>query len=112
MPLCFDSGNPGLADFYLSYLSHIYDAAPGSLAILARSLIGHSPHVSPAPLHCCSLEAQVEGVIEVIDSVVGAFGSVAKLVLIGHSVGSWVVLQARPSAQFYHNGDNLTCPYL
>ncbi|KAL5519227.1 hypothetical protein ACEPAH_910 [Sanghuangporus vaninii] len=91
--LLFVPGNPGLADFYRSYLSHIYEAAPDSLAILAHSLVGHSPLVPSVPLRFSRLESQIEAVIETIDVILGTFGSAARLVIIGHSVGSWIVLQ-------------------
>ncbi|EJD03692.1 uncharacterized protein FOMMEDRAFT_83275 [Fomitiporia mediterranea MF3/22] len=92
--LLFVPGNPGLADFYIPYLSHISESAPDSLAILAHSLIGHSPRVAATPLAFSRLEAQVEGIIEIVDNIDHTFGSATSIVLIGHSVGAWIVLQA------------------
>ncbi|KAH8119929.1 hypothetical protein DFH11DRAFT_1500197 [Phellopilus nigrolimitatus] len=90
----FIPGNPGLADFYEPYLTHIHNASPDSLAILGHSLLGHSPNVDPVSPIFFGLQAQVEGTIEVIDTIRNALGPSISIVLIGHSVGSWIVLQA------------------
>lgn len=82
-----------MAEFYEQYLSYIYASAPDSLSILGHSLIGHSPHADAVPQSFSNLQAQVEGIVEVIDSVISTFGSGTRLILIGHSVGSWIVFQ-------------------
>lgn len=92
--LLFIPGNPGLADFYSPYLSHIYNSSRSSLAILALSHIGLSSSVDSVPLAFSSLQAQVAGILESIDSLRTTYGSVFKLILIGHSVGAWIALQA------------------
>lgn len=87
------SGNPGLCEFYRPFLSHIYDTGPNSLAILAHSLLGHSPYVTAVSWSQASLQSQVEAVIEAIDSLNAAFHSELKVILVGHSVGAWIVSQ-------------------
>ena len=86
-------GNPGLADFYIPYLSHVHNSSTSPTAILALSHIGLSSSVEPVPLAFSSLQAQVAGVIECVESLKETFDSTFSLVLIGHSVGAWIVLQ-------------------
>ncbi|OCB87857.1 hypothetical protein A7U60_g4991 [Sanghuangporus baumii] len=107
--LLFVPGNPGLADFYRSYLSHIYEAAPDYLAILAHSLVGHSPFVPPVPLHVSRLESQIEAMIETIDVILGTFGSAVKLVLIGHSVARLPGLNMHMSLLFKTLSERPNC---
>lgn len=56
-------------------------------------MLGHSPKVAPTAHAYYSLHSQVEAVIEVIDALREIFDSSVNLVLVGHSVGAWVVLQ-------------------
>ena len=93
MTIPFYVGNPGLADFYTSYLSHVHNSSTSPTAILALSHIGLSSSVEPVPLAFSSLQAQVAGVIECVESLRETFDSTFSLVLIGHSVGAWIVLQ-------------------
>ena len=85
-------GNPGLAGFYIPFLTHIHRSLKGS-AVIAHSLVGHCPEVGPVPNARCGLHSQVEAVIEMIDAVRKSFSSSVHLVLVGHSVGAWLVLQ-------------------
>lgn len=62
-------------------------------------MIGHTPAV-PAPGASTGLHAQVASAIEAFDTVKEHYGD-AKIVLVGHSIGSWIALQvlkARPEA--------------
>lgn len=56
-------------------------------------MLGHSPKVAPMAHAYCSLHSQVEAVIEVIDALRERYDSSVNFVLVGHSVGAWVVLQ-------------------
>ncbi|GLB35983.1 putative lipid-droplet associated hydrolase [Lyophyllum shimeji] len=103
--ILFIPGNPGLLDFYVPFLSSLYQADTTSkLAIFAHSHIGHTPgiehlHVLPASRY--GLTAQVEASIEAFDAIHSAFGIDTRVILVGHSVGAWVslqVLKARPLA--------------
>ena len=94
--LLFFTGNPGLASFYRTYLSRVHDTEPsGSLAILACSLLGHSPQVAPVDSKYSNLHMQVEAVVDVLDSVSDTYKRGTKIILAGHSIGSWIILQVR-----------------
>ena len=61
-------------------------------AILAHGLLGHTPGLTTPP-HLFGLNAQIESIIEIIDSLVSEFGRNLNVILVGHSVGSWFCLQ-------------------
>lgn len=86
-------GNPGLIDFYTPFLTAIQDKSGGSLSILARAHLGQTPgldgHAQSDPSLVC-LEAQVESILEVVDTLKQSFKHV---VMIAHSMGSWLTLQ-------------------
>ncbi|KAJ7107606.1 hypothetical protein C8R43DRAFT_1044539 [Mycena crocata] len=88
--LLFIPGNPGLLNFYTEFLSSIHRRHP-RLAIFAHAHLAHTPGItSLAGEH--GLRAQVQSAIEALDAVLTAFGQV-KVILSGHSVGAWIVLQ-------------------
>ncbi|EPQ60467.1 hypothetical protein GLOTRDRAFT_135140 [Gloeophyllum trabeum ATCC 11539] len=100
--ILFIPGNPGHLAFYTPFLSTIYDKTAASsssrLAILAHSYLGQTPgladdNVFSHPERVC-LTAQVQAVIEVLDSLKSAYGDNTRIVMIGHSVGTWITLQA------------------
>lgn len=101
--LLFIPGNPGLVEFYTPFLSALHDKdASSRLAILAHAHLNHTPlpssHLNAAD-H--SLTAQVQSAIEAFDALRSEFGNNTKLILVGHSVGSWIstqVLKARKDA--------------
>ncbi|KAA1471578.1 hypothetical protein DENSPDRAFT_865247 [Dentipellis sp. KUC8613] len=102
--ILFIPGNPGLLGFYIPFLSFLYEKASPSLAILAHSHLGHTPGIGqlgiPTDASAVHLPAQVESILQVVDAIRSEFGADTKLLLIGHSVGSWLVtqaLKARPS---------------
>ncbi|KAF8519114.1 hypothetical protein BU17DRAFT_90299 [Hysterangium stoloniferum] len=96
----FIPGNPGLIDFYNPFLSELHRSFKDEgLAILAHALLGHSPHLTISKGSEFLLLQQVEAVITVVDKINACWNNI-KLVLIGHSVGSWIitqVLKARPN---------------
>lgn len=89
------SGNPGLLDFYIPFLSAIHEKDTTSrLAIFGHSHIGHTPDVAhERPPSCYTLAAQTESILEAFDAIYDMYGANAKIVVIGHSVGSWLSLQ-------------------
>lgn len=98
-------GNPGLLNFYIPFLESLYARdTTSSLAIFACSHIGHTPGIeaeNALPTFRYGLPAQIEGSIEAFDAVQSTFSAGTKIVVVGHSVGSWLslqVLKARPSA--------------
>lgn len=70
---------------------------------MAHAHLGHSPTVPHgdvySDLSSVSLTSQVQSAIEAADAVKSTFPA-TKVVLAGHSVGSWVALQARRTAFF------------
>ncbi|KXN85673.1 hypothetical protein AN958_10856 [Leucoagaricus sp. SymC.cos] len=94
--LLLSSRNPGLLDFYTPFLTALQDKdITENLAVLAQAHIDHTPgiykHTSPHSRH--SLSAQVQNAIQLFDAALAEF-SPARVMLIGHSVGAWVSLQA------------------
>ncbi|KAI0080372.1 hypothetical protein K474DRAFT_1590061 [Panus rudis PR-1116 ss-1] len=93
--LVFIPGNPGLVDFYTPFLTAVYDKSHHSLPILARAHLGHTPHLDGHRPYSASahtrLEAQLNSIVELIDTLQSCYKNI---ILVGHSVGSWLVLQA------------------
>ncbi|KAJ7071199.1 hypothetical protein C8F01DRAFT_1109516 [Mycena amicta] len=91
--LVFIPGNPGLLEFYSTFLSGLRQRNP-RLAIFAHAHLAHTPGY-----YCKdhSLAAQVQSAIEALDAI--RKSTQAKVILAGHSVGAWIslqVLKARP----------------
>ncbi|KAG5353236.1 hypothetical protein C0989_009199 [Termitomyces sp. Mn162] len=97
----FVTGNPGLLDLYVPFLEFLYAKdTSSSLAIFAGSHIGHTPGIE-ANTSGHGLPAQIESSIEAFDAIQSNFGAGIRIVVAGHSVGSWLslqILKARPSA--------------
>lgn len=87
------SGNPGLLEFYIEFLDLLSNEF-SHLAILAHGHLGHAPHLTVLPQYT-TLTAQVAAHIEALDAVTKAFGQQCKIILAGHSVGSWIAMQVR-----------------
>lgn len=91
-------GNPGLADFYIPFLSEIYEKQTSTnIAILAHAHLDHAPQVLnighsryPPSL---SLAVQIETSLEVLDSILCNYTEKTRIVVIGHSVGAWISVQ-------------------
>jgi hypothetical protein len=85
--------------FYVPFLEFIHNNEKTSrLAILAQSHIGHTPlgkaQVKFTSLHY-QLTTQVQAHSEAVDALLDEFPLCKRLILIGHSVGSWICLQVR-----------------
>jgi hypothetical protein len=103
-----------MVEFYTPFLSEIHNTALSSkLAILAHSHIGHIPkgvledNFSANEDSYYGLSAQVANAVSIFDLVTSEFGSETRVVLIGHSVGSWIVTQASSSC-ITHGDSDLT----
>ncbi|KAH0578250.1 hypothetical protein H2248_004028 [Termitomyces sp. 'cryptogamus'] len=92
--------NPGLLDLYVPFLEFLYAKDTSSnLAIFAGSHIGHTPGIE-ANTSGHGLPAQIESSIEAFDAIQSNFGAGIRIVVAGHSVGSWLslqILKTRPS---------------
>jgi hypothetical protein len=88
-------GNPGLVDFYIPFLSAIYEKLISTnVAILARAHLDHAPQILEHSRHPPShgLTIQIESLIEILDSILYNYTK-TRIVVIGHSVGAWISLQ-------------------
>ncbi|KZT30768.1 hypothetical protein NEOLEDRAFT_1083136 [Neolentinus lepideus HHB14362 ss-1] len=99
--ILFIPGNPGLLGFYTPFLSTLYEKAVASgstsLAILAHSYLGHTPGLVDRTTFShperVGLTSQVHALVEVVDSIKSIYGAGTRIVLVGHSVGTWTALQ-------------------
>lgn len=86
------AGNPGLVEFYTPFLTAIHEKCLRRLCIFAHAHVGHATcldksYQDSAAIH---LTSQVQATIEAVDA---ARTDYRKIILIGHSVGAWIVLQ-------------------
>ncbi|KAG0032301.1 hypothetical protein BGZ81_011174 [Podila clonocystis] len=94
-------GNPGLIDYYITFLQTVHDTCQGKIDIFGASHLGHSSgrHVTD-PSRLFTLQEQVESKIAIFDALTEKFPKGTRFVLAGHSMGSWLalkVLKARPN---------------
>ncbi|KAH7106748.1 hypothetical protein BKA62DRAFT_825381 [Auriculariales sp. MPI-PUGE-AT-0066] len=88
--IIFLPGNPGILAFYDDFLRQLHDNLNREVSILGHSHLGHTPGV-PQPSNS-SLNTQIDAVVRVIDAAVA--GGFTDITLLGHSVGSWISVQA------------------
>lgn len=79
-------GNPGLGGFYIPFAHELYNYFNENISILIVSQGGHSP---PGE-HCFSLKEQIEHKLNAIEQLLPKNH---RLILIGHSIGSYMVLK-------------------
>lgn len=105
-------GNPGLLGFYPPFLSAIHDkASSAKMAILAHAHVGHTPGIEGTGGYDArryDLTTQIQSAVEALDAVKAAFGPNTKVVILGHSIGSWFTLQVDLSL----NAVNMYCSML
>jgi len=93
-----ETGNPGLIDYYLPFLGHLYSLLPPTHAILCTSHIGHEGHLQ-APTHPAELHTLLETKVELVTALRSSLDDWSttqektKLVLIGHSLGGWLACE-------------------
>ena len=119
-------GNPGLLDFYVPFLNAIHrgtisesedldsdsdsDSAgsSSSVTIFAHAHLGLSSYVgidTDGPFSFpetsrVALPAQIQAHAEFLDELLSAYGPAPRVLLVGHSIGAWLVqevLKARPA---------------
>lgn len=94
--ILFVPGNPGLCSFYTEFLSEIHAKSDGNLAIMAHAHLGHTPEVIDQDvfknLKSIALDSQVKSAVEALDAIKLVLKP-THVVLIGHSMGAWVILQ-------------------
>lgn len=106
----FVPGNPGLVDYYLEFLSTIHSRLDrdAPVSVYAIGHLGHSGTLVPStkdvlyPISkswggkpCPSLDDQVRHKVAFVDWVRGQVPQETKVVLISHSVGSYICSKVR-----------------
>lgn len=96
----FIPGNPGLPHFYTPFLTALQAALPaGQCAAYALGHLGHSPSAARiwSGRGVVGLDEQVDHKVAFVDEIKGTYGlgreDGPRLVLIGHSIGSWIICQ-------------------
>jgi pimeloyl-ACP methyl ester carboxylesterase len=79
-------GNPGLGGFYIPFAHELYDLFNKNLSILIISQASHSPPLE----HCFTLNQQIEHKLKAIEKLLPLN---QELILIGHSIGSYMLLK-------------------
>ncbi|CAF5154208.1 unnamed protein product, partial [Rotaria sp. Silwood1] len=80
-------GNPGLGGFYIPFAHELYNLFNENISILIISQAGHSPPLK----YCFTLNEQIEHKIKTIEKVL-PINKNHRLILIGHSIGAYMVL--------------------
>ncbi|GAA5843671.1 hypothetical protein JCM3766R1_007204 [Sporobolomyces carnicolor] len=102
--LVFVPGNPGLVSYYDSFLSTLQASLPTEIKETTEMYaVGHLGHSLKAerdgmvkgfkPSQQATLEEQVQSKVEFIDEIAGKHGKDARIMVLGHSIGSWICLQ-------------------
>jgi len=81
-------GNPGLGGFYIPFAHELYNYFNEEICILVISQAGHSPPVD----YCFSLQEQIEHKLAAIEQLLPNNPN-HRLILIGHSIGAYMVLK-------------------
>uniref|UniRef100_A0A8H7YAS9 Lipid droplet-associated hydrolase n=1 Tax=Psilocybe cubensis TaxID=181762 RepID=A0A8H7YAS9_PSICU len=115
--LLFIPGNPGLVDFYIPFLSTIHENYTHlNLGILAHSHLDHYAGLERKPEGRYSqgefLSIQVQSTIEVLDAILSYYTPSTKIILVGHSVGSWIISQILKERKDYIKAVFLLFPTL
>ncbi|CAF1236231.1 unnamed protein product [Adineta ricciae] len=81
-------GNPGLGGFYIPFAHELYNLFNENISILVISQAGHSPPLK----HRFTLNEQIEHKLQSIDQLLPRTRQ-HRLILIGHSIGAYMVLR-------------------
>ena len=81
-------GNPGLGGFYIPFAHELYNLFNENISILIISQAGHSPPLE----HCFTLNEQIEHKLQAIEQLLPRNRN-HRLILIGHSIGAYMVLK-------------------
>lgn len=93
-------GNPGLAGFYIPFITDLIASVSSqyNVVALAQSHLGHAPVPESdvpkdSPRHAHGLSDQVKSAVEAHDALREHCSAETKIVVIGHSVGCWILSQ-------------------
>jgi pimeloyl-ACP methyl ester carboxylesterase len=81
-------GNPGLGGFYIPFAHELYNLFDQNISILIISQAGHSPPLK----HSFTLDEQIEHKLNAIKQLIPSNKN-HRLILIGHSIGAFMVLK-------------------
>lgn len=81
-------GNPGLGGFYIPFADELYRLFNEKIFVLVISQAGHSP----AMKHCFTLNEQIEHKLSIIEQILPRRKN-QRLILIGHSIGAYMLLK-------------------
>jgi pimeloyl-ACP methyl ester carboxylesterase len=81
-------GNPGLGGFYIPFAHELYNLFNENISILIISQAGHSPPLK----RCFTLNEQIQHKLETIENLLPRNEN-HRLILIGHSIGAFMVLK-------------------
>ncbi|CAM4786801.1 unnamed protein product [Rotaria magnacalcarata] len=87
-------GNPGLGGFYIPFAHELYNLFNKNISILIISQAGHSPPLK----YCFTLNEQIEHKIKAIEKLLPTDKN-HRLILIGHSIGAFMVLNMLETIQ-------------
>jgi len=93
-------GNPGVIDFYITFIDNLFDRFDQKYDVIGVAHAGHSGLVP----HIYSVEDQITHKIHVLDYLTSIFKK-PKFVLMGHSVGAYIslkVVKRRPDFGIKH----------
>ena len=97
------TGNPGLVDFYIPFLSEIHGSqVSSSLAVVAQAHLDHYPgihndaHARYRPEE--SLTIQIQNSLDLLEAIDAYYARKPRIIVVGHSVGCWISLQVG----YYH----------
>lgn len=81
-----------MLDWYTPFLAAIHEKSEKRLNILGHALVGHTPGFDTNNLDysAVSLPAQVEHALELVDAAKREYD---RIVIAGHSMGSWITTQ-------------------
>lgn len=95
-------GNPGILSVYLAFLQEWHDHFKGNLAIVAIGNLGQGGerYLSDDSV---GLKAQVQHTVDLLDAAKDYYPK-SKIILSGHSMGSWLSLQVclSPFGSFHY----------
>lgn len=88
--LVFIPGNPGVISYYIPYFQYLANQFP-DLEILGISHAGHSTTVSQRFDKVFGLQDQIDHKINIIGDFLGDDATIRDVLIMGHSVGSWMM---------------------
>ncbi len=88
-------GSPGVAEYYVPFVDHLYNLHKGTVDVCVVSHAGHSPgggkkNIDKFGRDWYSLQDQIDHKVAFINEY---YPNVENLQLIGHSIGSYMILQ-------------------